>query len=65
MFLQQRFLVCPPETWPGNNVSWFVHLWETWLGKINGSLFVHVPLANIARKNNVSWFVHATLGKHG
>jgi hypothetical protein len=29
------------ETWPGNNVSWFIHLLETWLGN-NVSWFSQV-----------------------
>ncbi len=42
------------ETWLGNNVSWFVHLHETWLG--NMSWFVHPWKTWLG--NNVSWFVH-------
>jgi hypothetical protein len=43
------------ETWLGNNVSWFVHLQETWLGN-NVSWFVHLQETWLG--NNVTWFVH-------
>ena len=39
----------------GNNVSWFVHLYETWLGN-NVSWLVHLYETWLG--NNVSWFVH-------
>jgi hypothetical protein len=39
----------------GNNVSWFVHLQETWLGN---NVFWFVHLQEIWLGNNVSWFVH-------
>ena len=43
------------ETWLGNNVSWFVHLLETWLGN-NVSWFMHLQETWLG--NNVYWFVH-------
>jgi hypothetical protein len=39
----------------GNNVSWFGHLQETWLGN-NVSLFGHLQETWLG--NNVSWFAH-------
>ena len=44
------FLVCPPSgNMPiGNNVSWFVHLQETWLG--NNFFLICPPSGNMARK---------------
>jgi hypothetical protein len=66
-----HFIYCgyAMHPYPINNVSWFVHLWETWLGN-NDSWFVQ-PLEtwlenNVSRfaelretwlGNNVSWFV--------
>jgi hypothetical protein len=52
------FLDCRPpsgKTWPGNNVSWFVHLRETWL-RNSVSWFVHLRETWLG--NNVSWFAH-------
>ena len=61
------FLVCSPcrnnvpwfvhlqETWLGNNVSWFVYLQETWL---RNNVFWFVYLQRTWLRNNVSWFVH-------
>ena len=45
------------ETWLGNNVPWFLDLRETWLGNDNACFLVCPPLGNMARKNT-SWFVH-------
>jgi hypothetical protein len=39
----------------GSNVSWFVHLQETWLGS-NVSWFAHLQETWLG--NIVSWFVH-------
>jgi hypothetical protein len=41
------FLVCPPSenAWPGNNVSWFAHLRETWLGNCIYSTCQHCFLS--------------------
>ena len=56
-YRKQCFLVCPSlgNIDIGNNVSWFVHPWETWLGN-NVSWFVHLWETWLG--NNVSWFVH-------
>jgi hypothetical protein len=39
---ETMFPVCPLSgNMAGNNVSWFAHLWETWLGN-NISWFAHL-----------------------
>jgi hypothetical protein len=54
MARKQYFLVCPSSRNMaiGNNISWFVHLQETWLGNINVSWFVRLQETWLG--NNVS-----------